>query len=143
MFWLKSGDRIQANPVTEGGSSFESASSIYSTARNDYHGDDMVVPSFSPPIMEETAVTQTMTPMHVVEVVEKAGSTGKCSSGRTSPSASSSSSGSYSLNGSCPDLISQQRPPVPSPRHVPCISDDERSVHYSSSGYYESPLEDE
>lgn len=128
----------------EAGSSFESASSIYSNTRGEYHNEDMVVPSFSPPpILEEKPETIGVQVLHVVERTERTGSARKGSSGRTSPSASSSSSGSYSLNGSCPDLIAQQRPPVPSPRHVPSISDDERSVHYSSSGYYESPLEDE
>lgn len=89
-------------------------------------GDDMVVPSFSPPIAEETSE---LTPVPDVRT------------GRSSPTGSSSSSGSYSLNGSCPDL--PQRPPVPSPKHAPSVSEDERSAHFSSSGYYDSPLEDD
>lgn len=137
----KSGERIQPNPVTEPGSSFESASSIYSVARSN---EDMVVPSFTPPPIPEEVVPDV--PEEII--VEPAASVaGSGTTGRTSPSATSSSSGSYSLNGSCPDLLSEQqikqRPPVPSPRHAPSISDDDRSVHYSSSGYYESPLEDE
>lgn len=89
----------------------------------------MVVPSFSSSSIPEEVIEVTSTPIYVTKA------------GRSSPSGSSSSSGSYSLNGSCPDL--PQKPSVPSSRHVPSISEDEHSVHYSSSGYYESPLEDE
>lgn len=102
---------------------------MYSIAKSEYYGDDMVVPSFSPPpIPEETSDIAT-TPVP------------EARTGRSSPSGSSSSSGSYSLDGSCPDL--PHRPPVPSPKHVPSVSEDEHSTHYSSSGYYESPIEDE
>lgn len=130
------------------GSSFESASSMYSVARSEYFGDDMVVPSFSPPPIPEEAgsdaaaspvppeVAGGIAPLHVVI------HTPSRAPGRSSPSGSSSSSGSYSIDGSCPDL--PQRPKVPSPKkHVPSVSEDEHSIHYSSSGYYESPLEDD
>ncbi|XP_017781518.1 PREDICTED: serine/arginine repetitive matrix protein 1-like, partial [Nicrophorus vespilloides] len=112
------------------GSSFESASSIYSLTKADFLTDDMVVPSFSPPPIPEEASELTPTP--VPDVVR---------TGRSSPTGSSSSSGSYSLNGSCPEL--PQRPPVPSPKKVPSVSEDDRSALCSSSGYYDSPLEDD
>lgn len=111
-------------PHTHDGSSFESVSSV---TKADYLNEDMVVPSFSPPPIPEEAGSLTSTPVPEV--------------GRSSPSDSSSSCGSYSVDGSCPDLLPK---PVPSPKKkVPSVSEDERSTHYSSSGYYESPLEEE
>lgn len=89
----------------------------------------MVVPSYSPPPIPEETSDMATTPVPEVHT------------GRSSPTGSSSSSGSYSLNGSCPEL--PQKPPVPSIKQKASLSEDDRSVHYSSSGYYESPLEDE
>lgn len=111
-------------PNTHDGSSFESVSSV---TRADFLGEEMVVPNFSPPPIPEEAGSLTSTPVPEV--------------GRSSPSNSSSSCGSYSVDGSCPDLLQK---PVPSPqKKVPSLSEDERSTHYSSSGYYESPLDEE
>ncbi|XP_031355100.1 uncharacterized protein LOC116179448 [Photinus pyralis] len=115
--------------TTQEGSSFESVSSMYGLGKNDLLGDDMVVPSFTPLGIPEEASDVASSPVRIAH------------HGRSSPSGSSSSSGSYSINGSCPDL--PPKPSVPSSRHVPSISEDERSAHYSSSGYYESPLEDD
>lgn len=86
-------------------------------------------------------------------------------------SGKSSSSGSYSIGGSNPNVtesvelktteikeipekteLKSKEDKVTSPMHereqmVPkmtgSLSDDERSVHYSSSGYYESPVDDD
>lgn len=102
---------------------------MYGLGKSEILADDMVVPSFSPTAIPEEVSDVTSTPVHITR------------HGRSSPSGSSSSSGSYSLDGSCPDL--PHKPSVPSSRHVPSISEDERSVHYSSSGNYESPVEDE
>lgn len=106
------------------GSSFESVSSV---TRADFLNEDMVVPNFSPPPIPEEAGSLTSTPVP--------------EAGRSSPSDSSSSCGSYSVDGSCPDLL--QKTVVPSPKKAPSLSEDERSTHYSSSGYYESPLDEE
>lgn len=111
-------------PHAQDGSSFESVSSV---TKIDFLNEDMVVPTFSPPPIPEEAGSLTSTPVPEV--------------GRSSPSDSSSSCGSYSVDGSCPDLLQK---PVPLPKKkISSLSDDERSTHYSSSGYYESPLEDE
>ncbi|XP_025837065.1 uncharacterized protein LOC108734776 [Agrilus planipennis] len=124
--------KVHSSAVIHDGSSFESASSIYGQAKSDVFGDDMVVPSFSPPLILE----ETCTELKVVV----------CSRGGSAPEPSSpspsSSSGSYSLDGSC-SATSPQKPAVPSSRRVPSVSEDERSARYSSSGYYESPLDDE
>lgn len=111
------------------GSSLESARGL------DLLGDDMVVPSFSPPASiagDSHSLCNTPVP--------------QIRTGRSTPSEDSSSScGSYSV-GSTPDLLDRFTESVPSRKKkvvCPAVSDDERSVRYSSSGYYESPMEDE
>lgn len=71
------------------GSSFESNKEIF---------DDMVVPSFSPPLIEETP-SLCNTPVPEVRT------------GRSTPSETSSSYGSYSVDGSCPDLLERTKVP--------------------------------
>nr|XP_022910341.1 uncharacterized protein LOC111421422 isoform X1 [Onthophagus taurus] len=124
---IKGNSQKQRQHKSQEGSSFESGSSMYS--KTDYLLEDMVVPSYSPPPIIEENLEITTTPIPEVHA-----------SGRSSPSGSSSSSGSYSLNGSCPDLPKKRV--VPSTKNL-SVSEDDRSLHYSSSGYYESPLEDD
>lgn len=50
------------------GSSFESASSIYSVTRGDMLNEDMVVPSFSPPPILEEASDAAPTPTPHINV---------------------------------------------------------------------------
>ncbi|CAH1105826.1 unnamed protein product [Psylliodes chrysocephalus] len=111
------------------GSSLESARGL------DLLGDDMVVPSFSPPASiagDSHSLCNTPVP--------------QIRTGRSTPSEDTSSScGSYSV-GSTPDLLDRFTESVPSRKKkvvCPAVSDDERSVRYSSSGYYESPMEDD
>ncbi|KAG5899755.1 hypothetical protein JTB14_006092 [Gonioctena quinquepunctata] len=111
------------------GSSFESTRGV------DLLGDDMVVPSFSPSVPDSRSLCNTPVP--------------EIRTGRSTPSDDSSSScGSYSVGGSTPDILDRSSA-VPSrssttPTRKGCpVSDDERSVRYSSSGYYESPMEDD
>ncbi|XP_063916393.1 uncharacterized protein LOC135132287 isoform X3 [Zophobas morio] len=101
------------------GSSFESS-------KGDIFGDDMVVPSFSPPLILEEAHSLSNTPVPEVRT------------GRSTPSDTSSSCGSYSVDGSCPDLL--ERSKVPSAATKPA-SEDERSTRYESPVYYESPTD--
>jgi hypothetical protein len=101
------------------GSSFESN-------KGDIFGDDMVVPSFSPPLILEEAHTLSNTPVPEVRT------------GRSTPSDTSSSCGSYSVDGSCPDLL--ERSKVPSATKP--ASEDERSTRYESPVYYESPVDE-
>ncbi|KAL3272795.1 hypothetical protein HHI36_014255 [Cryptolaemus montrouzieri] len=90
--------------------------------------DEMVVPSVLPPLADETtshshSLSNTPVPH-------------ESRTGRSTPSETSSSCGSYSVDGSCPDLLGRDR--VPSKP-----SGDDRYSRYSSSGCYESPPEDE
>ncbi|GAB0091358.1 uncharacterized protein DMENIID0001_061920 [Sergentomyia squamirostris] len=114
----------QSSQTVQDGSSFESASSIYSLARGDAVCDDTVT-------MDEQKLSPTST-AHTI---------------KPSPahSVSSSSSGSYSLK----DFTRKMSPSrtsksvtTPKPK-TESVSDDERSEkRYSSSGYYESPHDD-
>lgn len=80
------------NTHLQDGSSFEST-------KGDIFGDDMVVPSFSPPSILEEAHSLSITPVPEVRT------------GRSSPSDTSSSCGSYSVDGSCPDLLGRSKVP--------------------------------
>ncbi|CAG9766941.1 unnamed protein product [Ceutorhynchus assimilis] len=100
--------------------------------------DDMVVPSLSPSFSPEVGYladaksnsTSCYTPVPQIRT------------GRSTPSEDSSSCGSYSIGASTPDLL--ERYTVPSGKPDKIWSDDEeRSLQYSSSGYYESPVEDQ
>ncbi|XP_068081098.1 serine-rich adhesin for platelets [Anabrus simplex] len=159
-----------AAPVTGGGSiggagdgsSFESASSMYSFARGDLSTEDLLQASCSPPpIMEENSSDLPTTPI-VESENNQASTTPRVSVDMTivqkpeatSPSGESSSScGSYSIEGSMDDLDKKaegeetELPPV-SPKEkqktrAASASDEEHSGHYSSSGYYESPVDEE
>ncbi|XP_045477995.1 uncharacterized protein LOC123683141 [Harmonia axyridis] len=90
--------------------------------------DDMVVPSVLPPIVDEPISHHRSSSNTPVPHESR--------TGRSTPSDSSSSCGSYSINGSCPDLL--ERSTVPSK-----LSENERYKKYSSPGCYESPNEDE
>nr|CAD7595190.1 unnamed protein product [Timema genevievae] len=146
-------------------SSFESASSMYSLTRGELNSDELAQVCCSPPpIMEENSSDVPTTPQ--LESEDNQASTTprvsidmttaqKKGSGHegTSPSGdSSSSSGSYSVEGSSNDL--DKLPPStvsPAPsadknRHRAkggSVSDEEHSGHYSSSGYYESPADED
>lgn len=83
----------------------------------------MVVPSFSPPLILEDTRSLSNTPVPEIQT------------GRSSPSETSSSCGSYSVDGSCPDLL--ERSKVPSASSVkPACSEDERA-RYVSPIYHE------
>lgn len=108
--------------ITQDGSSFESASSIYSLARVDAICEDNV-------IVEDTLL---LPPIQSI---------------KPSPahSVSSSSSGSYCKKPmkSSPSRTSIVKSIVMPKTKTESISDDEKSEkRYSSSGYYESPHDD-
>uniref|UniRef100_A0A1B0EY92 Uncharacterized protein n=1 Tax=Phlebotomus papatasi TaxID=29031 RepID=A0A1B0EY92_PHLPP len=111
--------------TVQDGSSFESASSIYSLARGDAVCDDSVVVDEQKLSPTPAAHGMKLSPAHSV---------------------SSSSSGSYSLKDFTRSKTSPSRTakPIAAPKpKSESISDDERSEkRYSSSGYYESPHDD-
>ncbi|XP_063386355.1 serine-rich adhesin for platelets [Cydia fagiglandana] len=132
----KNQNQYPENNKTQEGSSFESASSLYSTTRNDNATEDLIVPSFSPPLeINDDFIVPNLTspplplperlPKRTVEKIEvKADITPrtelirrdktdkhkssdevpKPSTTRDAVSGKSSSSGSYSLGGSNPNM---------------------------------------
>ncbi|CAH2258228.1 jg19922 [Pararge aegeria aegeria] len=194
------------NNKAQEGSSFESASSLYSSTKTDNVAEDLILPSFSPPLeisddfivpnltspplplpdrirkpcVERFEVKVDITPIpenhrrHKTEIMKRKDEVPVKINTRTRDgiSGKSSSSGSYSIGGSNPNMaesttdrvyiekikeipeklekpetsaqkkITEQKEQLV-PKMVGSLSDDERSVHYSSSGYYESPLDDE
>nr|XP_015838279.1 PREDICTED: uncharacterized protein LOC658297 isoform X4 [Tribolium castaneum] len=77
--------------------------SSFESSKGDIFGEDMVVPSFSPPAEEPPSLSTTPVP--------------EVRTGRSTPSESSSSYGSYSVDGSCPDLL-ERSTKVPSKDEV-------------------------
>ncbi|XP_021915530.1 uncharacterized protein LOC110827811 isoform X3 [Zootermopsis nevadensis] len=145
------------------GSSFESASSIYSLAREINNDDFIQISCSPPPIQEESDLPTTpqvesednqtsTTPRVSVDMTgaqQQLRSSSGQKDGATSPSGeSSSSSGSYSVEGSGDEAEAKE---VTSPPHSPMQksakaeygSDDEQSAQCCSSGYYESPPDKE
>ncbi|CAH1984285.1 unnamed protein product [Acanthoscelides obtectus] len=123
--------------IGETGSSFDSLKG----------SDDMaVVPSapFTPP---SPSLQGSPTPPAIGRA--EIGNGGKDRPGTPSDDESSSSCGSYSVDGaSTPDLLDRSSSKPHSAAGSPtkksrAPSEDERSVHYSSSGYYESPIDDD
>ncbi|CAH1180414.1 unnamed protein product [Phaedon cochleariae] len=120
------------------GSSFESSRSV-----DQLLTDDMVVPS------DPRSLCSTPSPRHPRSLCNTP--VPLVHTGRSTPSEDTSSScGSYSVGGigsggaGTPDLL-ERATPTPSKRGERARpgSDDDRSVRYSSSGYYESPVEDD
>ncbi|XP_030759239.1 uncharacterized protein LOC115884730 isoform X1 [Sitophilus oryzae] len=116
-------------------SSFDSAKGSMDT----FMAEDMVVPSVSPsyspkPPSESSSISRKNSSTPLPQII----------SGRSTPSDDSSSCGSYSVGASIPDLLDRYSIPSGSPNKTwQGSEDEERSVHYSSSGYYESPIEDD
>ncbi|CAG9864745.1 unnamed protein product [Phyllotreta striolata] len=121
---------VNLSRLNNGGSSLESTRC----------SEDMVVPSFAPAFApnEGDSCSRCNTPVPQIRT------------GRSTPSDDTSSScGSYSVGGSAPDLLDRfVVDSVPSRRKKACprapASDEEpNSALCSSSGYYESPMEDD
>lgn len=112
-------------------------SSLDSTRGVDLLGDDMVVPTFSPPasVSDEIRASPNSrslcnTPVPLIRT------------GRSTPSEDTSSScGSYSV-GSTPDLLERSTVPLECSEKRSSIAEDDRNIYYSASAYYESPMED-